>query len=141
MVKKRNLFNKYWLKYTDKASYKTYKWELSNYRNPGLAEFLTGVNRLTNVNQIKDAASSNKKLNFNHSGNAGDIIYALPTLKKIYETLQVPVNLYLRKDQPLNMGHIRNHPLGNVMLNDKVIDMLMPLIGSQPYINYCGPLT
>jgi hypothetical protein len=141
MVKKRNLFNKYWLKYTDRASYKTYKWELTNYRNTGLAEFLTGVNRLTNVNQIKDAANRNKKLNFNHSGNAGDIIYALPALKKIHETLQVPVNLYLRKDQPLDMGHIRKHPLGNVMLNDKVIEMLMPLISLQPYINYCGPLT
>jgi len=140
MVKKRNLLNKYWLKYTDKASYKTYKWELSNYKNVELADFLTGVNRLTNINQIREAAGRNKQLNFNHSGNAGDIVYALPTLKKIHETLQVPVNLYLRKNQPLKISHAGTHPLGNVMLNAKVIEMLMPLVASQPYINYCGPL-
>jgi hypothetical protein len=141
MVKKRNLLNKYWLKYTDKASYKTYKWEVANYKNVELANFLTGNNRLVNIHKIKEAAAANGSLNFNHSGNAGDIIYALPTIKKIQQQVHTPVNLYLRANQPLNISARATHPLGNVMLNGKVIEMLEPLISSQPYIDYCGPLT
>jgi hypothetical protein len=141
MVKKRNLLNRYWLKYTDRASYKTYKWEVTNYKTAELANFLTGNARLTNIHKIKGTAAINKQLNFNHSGNAGDIIYALPTIKKIHELVQVPVSLYLRPNQPLKVSHANNHPLGNVMLNDKVIEMLTPLINPQAYINYCGPLT
>lgn len=141
MPKKRTLLNKYWLKYTDKAGYEIYKWEGANYKNIERANFLLGHNRLVNINKIKETAVANNRLNFNHSGNAGDIIYAMPTIKKIQEAVKVPVNLYLRANQPLNISPYAKHPLGNVMLNDKIIEMIVPLISSQAYINECGLLT
>jgi hypothetical protein len=139
-MKKKSFISKYWLKYTDKIGYKTYKWELANYKTVEFANFLTGYNRLNNLTKIKKLAQANQELNFNHSGNAGDIIYALPTIKKISEITMVPVNLYLRPNQPLLISADKKHPLGNVMLNEKSIEMFEPLISTQPYINKYGPL-
>jgi len=140
MIKKRSLLNKYWLKYTDKVQYKMYKWELANYKEIEFAQFLTGNRRLNNIDRIKETAAANGKLNFNHSGNAGDIIYALPTIRKIKQSVQAPVNLYLRGNQPIHIAPDKKHPFGSVMLNEKAIEMLSPLITSQGYIDHCGPL-
>jgi hypothetical protein len=138
MEKKKTLLDKYWLKYTNKAEYRNYKLELDYYKHVAFANFLTGSDRLTNIHKIKNAAAANKQLNFNHSGNAGDIIYALATLKKIHQLVPVPINLYFRPNQPTKRGYNRKHPLGNVMLNEKMIEMLTPLISSQSYIDHCG---
>src|ERR1700744_5252328 len=114
MFKKRNAISKFWLKHTDKRKYKEYKWELANYKQFEYTNFLTGGNRLNNIASIKAVAEANHQLNLNHSGNAGDIIYALPTIKKIHEVTGVPVNLYFRLGQPLKLPNYNNHPNGNV---------------------------
>ena len=140
-MEKKGFISKYWLKYTDKAGYKKYKWALANYKSNEFANFLTTYAQLNTPAKIKALAETNQKINFNHSGNAGDIIYALPTIKKIAETVNVPTNLYLRPNQPLMIAADKTHPLGNVMLNEKMIKMLEPLISSQPYIHQYGTLT
>ncbi|MDN5285064.1 MAG: hypothetical protein JWR38_1338 [Mucilaginibacter sp.] len=140
-MKKKSFISKYWLKYTDRVSYKKYKWELANYKTAQFTNFLTSFNQLNTPARIKELADTNHQINFNHSGNAGDIIYALPTIKKIAETTKVPTNLYLRPNQPLKISADKTHPLGNVMLNEKSIEMLEPLISSQPYIDQYGALT
>jgi hypothetical protein len=140
-MKKKGFIEKYWLKYTDRVSYKKYKWELANYKTAEFTNFLIGHKHLNSFAKIKEQAAANQRLSFNHSGNAGDIIYALPTIKKIAETVNVPISLYLRPNQPLKISADKTHPLGNVMLNEKSIEMLEPLISSQPYIDQYGALT
>jgi hypothetical protein len=137
MFKKKNLLSKLWLKHTDRAKYKTYKWELVNYKHTQYTNFLLGSEKLNNLSKIIAVAKTNNQLNLTHSGNAGDIIYALPTIKKIQEVTGVPVNLYLILGKPLNLPNYSNHPLGNVMLNQKMADMLFPLLRSLPYIDSC----
>ena len=67
---------------------------------------------------------------FKHSGNAGDIIYALPCI--IAHSKECAATLYLALDVPLK--NVINHPVGNVMLNRKMFDMLKPLLEAQSYI-------
>jgi len=76
--------------------------------------------------------------NFKHSGNAGDIIYSLPALIALCNNKKA--NLYLRINQPGTYGK-NPHPLGNLMLNEKTVEMLQPLFQEQDYINDCRILS
>jgi len=137
MFKKRNFFSKLLLKHTDRTRYKLYKWELKNYELEQITNFYTGKNVLDTVSKITAESQLSGYLNVLHSGNAGDIIYALPTLKKMHEVTGAPINLYLRLNQPLILSGYLSHPMGNVMLNEKMASMLSPLIEAQVYINSC----
>src|ERR1700749_1695365 len=103
-MKKKKLLDKLWLKYTDRAAYKEYKWLLATYKEAEFKRFLMENMRLSNFNQIQEFANEHKVLNFNHSGNSGDIIYALPTIQQIQERIGVDINLYFRIDQPSNLA-------------------------------------
>jgi hypothetical protein len=137
MFKKRNIVSKLWLKYTDRPAYKTYKWDLINYRQGRFENFLYGAQRINSVDKIKAITDVTRQLNLSHSGNAGDIIYALPTLKRIYELTGAQINLYFAPGRPIDLPHYNSHPLGNMMLNEKMAGMLFPLIRAQPYIGKC----
>jgi len=137
MFKKLNIFEKLWLKYNDKPRYKDYKWELKNYRQQELSQFITGTERLTTLEKIKAITSQKGSINISHSGNAGDVIYALPTIKRIYEITGASINVYLRLDKPLVLSGYNSHPMGNVMLNQRMAEMLIALILPQPYISIC----
>jgi hypothetical protein len=137
MFKKKNILSKLWLKYTDRPGYKNYKWDLINYKQHQYESFLTSTKKLTDFNKIKVVANTTHKLDIIHSGNAGDIIYALPTIKKIHELTGTTINLYLRLGKQSYLPNYNSHPVGNVMLNKTMADMLLPLIRSQRYINSC----
>jgi hypothetical protein len=137
MFKKKNLVGKLWLKYTNRPAYKDYKWDLINYSQFQFTNFLTGADKINDIGKIKAAADAKGELNLTHSGNAGDIIYALPTIKRISEITGVPINLYFKLGRPMDLPNYSSHPLGNVMLNQKMADMLFPLVRSQAYISKC----
>ncbi len=134
MFKKRNLISKLWLKYHDRNQYKQYKWERQNYTEQEALNFFTGEDRLDTQEKIEKVAKEDKLLNIVHSGNSGDVIYALPTIKKIFEITGVPINLYLRLNQKLVMSGYSSHPMGNVMINQPMAEMLFPLLNAQDYI-------
>jgi hypothetical protein len=69
-----------------------------------------------------------------HSGNAGDIIYALPSIYALAKGK--PVHLLLKLNQKGVYGK-EGHPLGNVMLNQNMFDMISPLLLSQQGIHAC----
>ena len=77
----------------------------------------------------------NRPLHFKHSGNCGDIIYSIPTMKAIAGKEDIYLHLHI--DQPANYAKHMKHPLGNVMLNKKMVEMLQPLILSQPEFKSC----
>jgi hypothetical protein len=133
----KNLFQKLWLKLTDGKAYKQYKSLLSEYRKAVFMHTFLQKGFVWNSDKILEVASKKSSLSFTHSGNAGDIIYALPTLKKIQQLVQKPINLYLKLDQPHELVAHLIHPLGSVMLNKNMAEMLIPLIKSQSYIQDC----
>jgi hypothetical protein len=135
MFKKRNLVSRLWLKHTDKIRYKQYKWELRNQKQLAFANFITEAEKLTSPEKIQNFAKQNGKVRLSHSGNAGDIIYALPTIDAIRRLTGARIELYLRLGQPLILSGYNNHPLGNVMLNQKMAEMLIKLLRPQSYID------
>lgn len=68
---------------------------------------------------------------FKHAGNAGDIIYALPAIREL--AADIGAELRLQLGSPL-LNKTLTHPLGGVMLNQGMFDMLRPLLIAQPYI-------
>lgn len=74
-----------------------------------------------------------KIINFRHGGNAGDTIYSLPSIKYICEKNNAKAILYLNLNVPSGFTESQ-HPLGNVMLNQTMYDMLYPLLKQQDYI-------
>ena len=73
-------------------------------------------------------------IKFKHSGNLGDIIYSLASIKYICEAYDAKATLYLHLDQKSTFTD-KTHPVGNVMLNRKMAEMAIPLLISQPYIH------
>jgi len=69
-----------------------------------------------------------------HSGNAGDIMYALPAIKKLWGRTGERVDLFIKLDV---IGHYTKdmvHPLGKVMMNRKMYEYIKPLLLNIPYI-------
>ncbi len=71
-----------------------------------------------------------------HSGNSGDIIYSLPYVKGIANGNDV--KLFLHANQPVDFSDQFKHPLGRLMLNEKMIRMLQPLFLAQDWIAECN---
>lgn len=134
---KLNPVAKTWLKLTDKKKYKLYKRDLAEFNRGVLIQAMLERNELNTLDKIIDKSKFLSSLNINHSGNAGDIMYSLPTIKRIREEIDIPINLYLKLDQPLVLPHYFKHPLGAFMLNRKMAEMLIPLLHSLPYIDRC----
>lgn len=79
------------------------------------------------------------KNTFLHSGNAGDVLASLPAIREFYRKTGKKPILYLRKDAPAFYYDGAVHPVknasgSNVMLNQQMIDMLLPLLKAQPFL-------
>jgi hypothetical protein len=123
--KKISNLQKWFLKYTDRPKYVQYK--------AMLQDLVYHDKTKLQQNEVLDHPYKSIT-SFCHSGNCGDIIYSLPTVFELSKNGKA--NLYLKIDQP---GKYDNyHPLGNVMLNKKMVDMFIPLMKYQPQINECA---
>ena len=77
------------------------------------------------------------KITFKHSGNAGDLIYALPTMKALSNGL--PAQIFLRLNEPINGWSEKEHPLGKSGLTEGMVQLLRPLLESQSWISSVQP--
>ena len=71
-----------------------------------------------------------------HSGNAGDLIYSLPAMRKASELKSEKVHLYLHINVPAKYGQL-HHPMGSVQMNRQMAEMLIPLLISTDFIGKC----
>ena len=71
-----------------------------------------------------------------HSGNAGDLIYSLPAMRKAAKLKGEKVHLYLHINVPAKYGNL-SHPMGNVQMNRQMAEMLVPLLISTDFIGKC----
>jgi len=129
-----NQTKKIWLKLTDNEEYKRYKRNYSHYKIASKLQRFLDEGLDTTPDQIIERSSDGPYINAFHTGNAGDIIYALPVLKALFELSGKQVNLLLKLNEPLNIGNGFEHPLGSVMLNQNMFDGLKPLLEGQSYI-------
>jgi len=122
------MLKKFWLKLKDKQEYDQYKLDLNVQKKINILK--GGLEK--KLNDISLSIRNKKNISFFHSGHLGDIIYSLPILKELSKTHEC--NLYIEKNKHLNSKY-HNHPGGDVFLNEKLINMLLPLLKSQHYIN------
>lgn len=71
---------------------------------------------------------------FKHSGNLGDIIYALPSIKKYCSLYNKQAEILIIIGAPMWLPSNFTHPSGTVMVTRSGADMLKPLLLSQSYI-------
>jgi hypothetical protein len=76
---------------------------------------------------------------FSHTGNVGDCWAAIPAMKEYHRKTGKKITLYLEKDIPAVYYEGAVHPTKSddgkqVMLNQKMIDMMIPLLMAQPFI-------
>lgn len=116
-------------KYTDKQAYAIYK---ENRREEDLFSRISQVNTQTLDLPCKSGYS------FKHSGNCGDIIYAMPAMLALTaEPEGADISLYLQTGRQVPYQNTITHPLGNVSLNDRMVEMIKPLILSQKRFGCC----
>jgi hypothetical protein len=82
--------------------------------------------------KIQENLNKKKEITFLHSGHTGDIINILPIIK--YLSKMHVCNLYIQLDLPAT-SHYPDHPAGQLFMNKKIYEMLLPLLKKQEYIN------
>ncbi len=121
-------FLKYWYKLTNKKAY----YDLKNIQNIKKTVKIFQSKYENSINQIQKKIENQKTLSFLHSGHIGDIINVLPVIKELSLTHQC--NLLININKPLERSHYA-HQAGDVYLNKKIYEMLLPLFNSQKYIH------
>lgn len=71
---------------------------------------------------------------FKHSGNLGDVVYALPSIKKYCENNNTLAEILLIVGAPMWLPDGFEHPSGDIMLTSQGVKMLSPLLEAQDYI-------
>ncbi|HEY0042849.1 MAG TPA: hypothetical protein VGB71_19380 [Flavisolibacter sp.] len=134
--KKISTLHKWFLKYFNRPAYKAYK---ESYRkamerkNDALhlkkleEDFIAATKQLPH--RLPQAHTGPVRMK--HSGNAGDTIYALPAMLAL--AAGNPLQISLHTNQPIDNKTL-NHPLGNIMLNSRMVELLKPLLLHQPQI-------
>ena len=116
-----------WLKLTNNHEYQ--KTRITKLRNNQISIFKKQFEK--EINSIKKKINNQNELNFLHSGHAADIINSLPVIKKL--SVNHKCNLYININKPIKSYY--KHPAGKHYLNDRIYNMLVPLLNSQSYIN------
>ena len=124
----KNLILKLWYRIFNKSKYQhlKHKNNLSNrlnYYNSHIYDKIIEIEK--NIN-------SNTELNFLHSGHLGDIMYSLPAIKELSKTHKC--KLYIQADKPMEVDY-QNHPSGKVYLDKRIVNLLLPLLQQQTFLN------
>ena len=81
---------------------------------------------------IQKKIENQKELSFLHSGHLGDVVDSLAVIKELSKTHAC--KFYIETNKTINVKY-NKHPAGKVFLTDKMVDMLLPLLKKQNYIN------
>ncbi len=92
------------------------------------------LDKLQNVTPPAFETPQGNDVHFKHSGNLGDIIYALPAIYVLSKGKKI--HLHLHVNQKANYGKMK-HPLGNTMLSENMVSLLQPLLHAQQNFVTC----
>ena len=83
------------------------------------------------LEKIQNKLYKNNEINFIHSGHLGDLIYSLPLVQEISKSHDC--NFYIRINKKMILNY-ENHPSGDVMINQRTANLLLPLLKRQKYL-------
>lgn len=121
---------KLWLKITDKKRYFEYK----NFQIEKSTKLIYENKIKHYLENVDRTLRSNEEISFLHSGHLGDLINALPLIKEISKTKKCNYFIEAEKKIP---EHVKDgsHPFGKVFLKKKSVQMILPLLERQSYLN------
>ena len=100
-------------------------------------QFLNGLQHVPDV--LQPLLIEGDEINFSHSGHAGDIVYSIPTMYELAAGRKI--NLYLSLHQPnRDFTKQMRHPNGNVMLTERSVELIAPLVLAQKDFIRCEAL-
>ena len=124
------LIKKIFHKFTNKKKYDEYKIDFSIKKKIKILK--SGLE--DEISKIQKIIKNQKEISFLHSGHIGDIINSLAVIKELSKTHSC--NLYVQANKPLPIeSRYYKHPKDLVFLDDRNVDMLVPLLKCQPCIN------
>ena len=88
-------------------------------------------NIYNSILKIREKIEGNSELNFLHSGHLGDIVYSLPLIKELSKTHKCNLFIGVGKKMPVKYT---NHPSGHVYLDKRIVELFLPLIKNQIFI-------
>lgn len=113
-------------------------WKAGYNANQKERQFINGLVNAAGV--LTDPVIEGDEISFSHSGHAGDIIYSIPTMYALAAGRKI--NLYLELNKPnRDFTKTMRHPNGNVMLNEKSVQLFAPLLLAQKDFIRCEALT
>ena len=118
-------------KFLNKSKYQNIKYQDKKKRNLNFYKSHIEEKIIQNTEIIKNK----EELNFIHSGHLGDLIYSFPVIKEISKSRKCNFFVRINKKMPVNYP---NHPSGNVYLDERIVNLLLPLLRNQSFINKCG---
>jgi hypothetical protein len=79
-----------------------------------------------------ESALNSATVSASHSGNIGDVIFSCLFLKAFWQQTGKKIDLHLKTDVPV--VYEVKHPLKNILMNQTMANMLVPLLKRQSYI-------
>jgi len=122
-----NFFLKFWYKFLNKKKYQELKNEIKNQKK--LEYYNSKI--YGQILKIEKKIKYNKELSFLHSGQLGDLIYSLATIKELSKNYKC--NLYIQINKPMPSEY--NNYSKNVFISKKSGNLILPLLKSQNFLN------
>jgi hypothetical protein len=132
-LKKLTILQKWYLKYTNKTQYKKYKIAIQqeSFSSTKSDEYFAMLS--ANITHPSLENNNRNPTTFLHSGNCGDIIYALPTILTLKKNGKASIFLNTSPKKVHEVYHTSDY----VSFNDEMAKMLIPLLLFQPEIVNC----
>lgn len=114
-----------WARLTDRESYRRLRTraKLARFNQRFVQRSQVYLQRLPEPHHGKPSVA------FKHSGNAGDIVYALPALRSLAGNS--PIELYLVPN--VSAWYVEGvHPAGETRMSERISTMMLPLLRAQP---------
>lgn len=110
---------------------------LAIFKNQKKYFFLKALSKVKTPNLIPEITGNS--VHFKHFGLIGDIIYSIPAMKALANEKEIHLHLHI--DQPsLYKKGMRHYNQGKI-LTEKSVEMIAPLLLSQPEIKCCDIYT
>ena len=113
-----------------KIFYKLFKDKINSKKLSQLDKFEKKYKKI--ISDIHQSILEKKELNFLHSGHCGDLIYSFAVIKKLSITHKC--NLYVGLNKVVGNNY-EKHPSGNIYINKRMYDLLLPLMKKQKFLN------
>ena len=122
-----NFFTKLWYKFFNKEKYI----DLKNEKRTSDQVKYYNSRIYAQILEIQKKIENNKELSFLHSGQLGDLIYSLATIKELSKSHKCKLYIQIDKPMPLNYGNSSK----KVFISKRSGDLIFPLLRNQDFLD------